>query len=214
MNEKPNLTIKHIADELTLSAFDDPVWTRSEAVNIRTYWNGVTVPMERHFKAKILWSDSGIYAHFEAMRGEEIIVAEAPDLTRKSIGLWNRDVVEIFVAPDRDEPRRYFEFEAAPTGEWLDVALDSTSGTRVSDWDYESGMETAAKIEEGRIVIAMKIPWSAFGKKPEPGDVWLGNILRCVGKDPDRGYLAWSPTMTEQPNFHVPTRFGEFHFIK
>ena len=75
-------------------------------------------------------------------------------------------------------------------------------------------METAAKVESGRVVIAMKIPWSAFGKKPKPGDIWLGNILRCVGIDPDRGYLTWSPTMTKQPDFHVPERFGEFHFIK
>lgn len=214
MNEKPNFKITHIPGDLTLIAFDDPVWARSEAVNIRTYWNGVSAPLERHFEARMLWSDSDLYARFESVRGEELIVSESPELSRKSIGLWDRDVVEIFVAPDREEPRRYYEFEAAPTGEWLDVALDSTSGSRVSDWEYESGMETAARIEHGRVLIAMKIPWTAFGKKPEPDDVWLGNILRCVGKDPDRGYLAWSPTMTEQPNFHVPERFGEFHFIK
>ena len=69
-------------------------------------------------------------------------------------------------------------------------------------------------VNDGRVVIVMKIPWTAFGKRPEAGDVWLGNILRCVGKGPNRGYLAWSPTFTEQPNFHVPERFGEFRFVK
>ena len=143
-----------------------------------------------------------------------MIVAENPDLSKKTMNLWDRDVVEIFVAPDRTEPRKYFEFEAAPTGEWLDVAIDSTSGIRVADWNYESGMEVTPKMERGRIIITIKIPWTAFGKKPEAGDVWLGNLLRCVGKDPDRGYLAWSPTMTDEPNFHVPTRFGELHFVR
>jgi hypothetical protein len=50
--------------------------------------------------------------------------------------------------------------------------------------------------------------------KPKSGDVWLGNLLRCVGRDPDRGYLAWQPTMTEKPNFHVPEKFGEFEFVR
>jgi hypothetical protein len=61
--------------------------------------------------------------------------------------------------------------------------------------------------------MALKVPWSAFGRKPRPGDVWLGNLFRCVGKDPNRGYLAWSPTLTKVPNFHVPERFGEFVFV-
>jgi alpha-galactosidase len=75
-------------------------------------------------------------------------------------------------------------------------------------------MESAARIEKGKVVMAMKIPWTAFGVTPKAGDVWLGNLFRCVGKDPTRGYLAWSPTMTANPNFHVPEKFGEFVFQK
>jgi alpha-galactosidase len=58
----------------------------------------------------------------------------------------------------------------------------------------------------------MQIPWEAFSRKPQPGDVWLGNIFRCVGESENRGYLAWRPTMTERPNFHVPEAFGQFVF--
>ena len=83
----------------------------------------------------------------------------------------------------------------------------------MTDWDYRPGMEAAAGIEENRVIMAMKIPWKAFGKKPNAGDVWLGNIFRCVGKEPERGYLAWQPTFTEKPNFHVPEKFGEFVFV-
>jgi alpha-galactosidase len=62
--------------------------------------------------------------------------------------------------------------------------------------------------------MAIKIPWEALGRKPKPGDIWLGNIFRCVGSDPDRGYLAWQPTLTEKPNFHVPEKFGMFSFVR
>ncbi|MBK9164456.1 MAG: carbohydrate-binding family 9-like protein [Acidobacteria bacterium] len=160
------------------------------------------------------WSDSGLSVTFDGRQDEPVIASADPVLERKSIGLWERDVCEIFIAPDRNGPRRYFEFEVAPTGEWLDLAIDLTSGERVTDWDYNSGMEAAAKTEDGRVLMAMKIPWEAFGRKPKAGDVWLGNIFRCVGEGETRGYLAWQPTMTEKPNFHVPEKFGEFHFIK
>jgi hypothetical protein len=62
--------------------------------------------------------------------------------------------------------------------------------------------------------MAFKIPWKAFGGKPATGDVWLGNLYRAVGTGDTRGYLAWSPTMTKDPQFHVPEKFGEFVFVK
>lgn len=180
--------------------------------SVNTFWDGRPCTGERGFKAGIGWNDPGLFVYFSAEQHEPLVVADDPILDAKSMGLWERDVCEIFIAPDRNEPRRYFEFEAAPTGEWLDLAIDLTSGERVTDWEYSSGMEAAARIEDERVLIAMKIPWEAFGRKPKPGDVWLGNIFRCVGKGADRGYLAWRPTMTERPNFHVPDAFGEFVF--
>lgn len=213
MPDKLQFTVKHAAD-LSVTDLDSTVWNSASDASLSRHWDGREAPRGRWAKAKILWSDTALYVRFEAQQAEPLVVADKPDLSNKAMNLWDRDVVEIFVAPDKDEPRKYFEFEAAPTGEWLDVALDSTSGKRISDWDYRSAMETAARIEKGKMIIAMRIPWQAFGKKPAAGDVWLGNLLRCIGKDPDRGYLAWSPTLTKEPNFHVPERFGEFHFVK
>jgi hypothetical protein len=75
-------------------------------------------------------------------------------------------------------------------------------------------MEPAARIEKDKVTMAFKIPWKAFGRKPSAGDVWLGNLYRAVGTGDTRGYLAWSPTMTKEPQFHVPEKFGEFVFVK
>jgi hypothetical protein len=62
--------------------------------------------------------------------------------------------------------------------------------------------------------MVMAIDLKAFGRVPKTGDVWMGNLFRCVGKDPDRGYLAYNPTETAVPSFHVPDKFVAFEFRK
>ena len=187
-------------------------WRNGNEIIVDKYWNGSASEIRRQFRVRTVWSDIALYVRFEANQSGPLVASDEPILDSKTVHLWDRDVCEIFIASDRDEPNKYFEFEVAPTGEWLDLAIDATSGQRDTDWEYHSGMEVAARIEEHRVIMATKIPWKAFGRKPDAGDVWLGNIFRCVGKDPDRGYLAWQPTLTEKPNFHVPEKFGQFVF--
>lgn len=204
--------IPYLDHDFVVSELANESWERADVCLVDRYWSGQTAPVGRQFDARILWSETALYVRFNANREEPLVVSDAPDLNKKTLGLWERDVCEIFIAPDSNEPCKYFEFEAAPTGEWLDLAVDMTDGERITDIDYESGMQAAARIEEEQVLIALRIPWEAFGKRPNAGDVWLGNIFRCVGKEPDRGYLAWQPTMTEIPNFHVPSAFGKFEF--
>ena len=211
-NVKASVRIRFIEKDLAVDDVSNALWKKADPVRVRAYWSGLAAPAGRQFTARLLWSSSALYVMFEANVAEPLAVSDNPDPSRKTMGLWDRDVCEIFVAPDRNEPRRYFEFEVAPTGEWIDVALDSTGGTRKTDWDYRSGMESFAHTEADKVVMAIKITWKAFGKTPKAGDVWLGNLLRCVGRDPDRGYLAWSPTETKSPDFHKPEKFGEFKF--
>lgn len=210
---KPLLYIKNINADFAVSDVSNSQWKKADRVSVDRYWSGDKAPERQRFTARLLWSKTALYVRFEANQEERLVVSDKPDRKKKAMGLWDRDVCEIFVAPDAKEPRKYFEFEVAPTGEWLDVALDITSGTRKSDWAYKSDMEAFAKIGTGKVIMTIKIPWRAFGKTPKAGDFWLGNLLRCVGKDPGRGYLAWQPTMTKEPAFHVPEKFGEFRFI-
>ena len=127
--------------------------------------------------------------------------------------LWERDVCELFLAPDANEPRRYAEFEVAPTGEWLDLMVDWRN-EEPRDWEYLSGMKAFARMEGELVTMGFKVPWEAFDRRPEPDERWSGNLFRQVGSGETRGYLAWSPTMTEKPQFHVPEKFGEFVFVK
>ena len=207
-----SVTIKFTDSDFEVSDLQNSVWNTAKKVSICTYWNGVVAPESRQCSVQALWSERNLYIRFETPRSEEMVLSDNPQTGGKTIGLWERDVCEIFIAPDKNDPQKYFEFEVAPTGEWLDLAINSTSGERITDWDYGSGMEAAACIEEGHVLMAIRIPFTAFGSTPKAGDLWLGNLFRCVGKDPHRGYLAWIPTLTEVPNFHVPERFGQLFF--
>ena len=213
MPQRKSVSIKHIDRDHAVTDLNNAAWNKAASVNIDTYWDGTQAPSGRRFIAKLLWSDKHLYVKFEAEQAEPLVISEKPNTSSKTMNLWDRDVCEIFLAPNKKEPRKYFEFEVAPTGEWIDVALNTTSGKRVSDWGYASAMESSAAVGKETVTMAIKVPWKAFGKAPQAGDVWLGNIFRCIGKDPGRGYLAWSPTMTPLPNFHVPERFGEFAFV-
>jgi alpha-galactosidase len=213
MTSSTRLTISHISEDFSIDRLDYPAWDAAPPVVVSKYSSGKAAAKGREFSARLLWSDTGLYVKFDASQSEPLVVSDQPDLTQKIKGLWNRDVCEIFIAPDRKNRNKYFEFEIAPTGEWVDLGIEVTPAERKTDWDYRSGMTSAVRVEKDKVVMAIKIPWSAFGARPKAGDVWLGNLLRCVGKDPDRGYLAWQPTKTAKPNFHVPEKFGEFRFV-
>lgn len=206
--------IQHIPSDFAIADLDNSAWRHAREFVIEKYWSGASAPKARNVEVRLLWSASALYVRFEANQSEPIVVSDNPDISKKTMQLWDRDVCEIFLAPDAKQPRKYLEFEVAPTGEWIDLAIHYTGAERITDWHFNSGMESAAKIEKAKVVMAMKIPWKAFSATPKPGDVWKGNVFRCVGRDPDRGYLAWRPTMTEKPNFHVPEKFGEFVFEK
>jgi alpha-galactosidase len=206
--------IAHISKDFSVKRLHDPVWQKAKAVEVTTYWSGETASEGRRFWAWLLWSDKFLYIRFVAPHAEPPVVNTKPDLSKKTIGLWERDVCEIFIAPDKMNPNKYFEFEIAPTGEWIDLGIEVTPKERLTDWKYSSRMQSAASDIKGETYAAIKIPFASLGRTPAAGDIWLGNIFRCIGKDPGRGYLAWRPTKTPEPNFHVPSAFGEFHFVK
>ena len=207
------INIPHIENDFLVGELDNESWEKAQEIAVENYWSGEKANFGRHAKAKLLWSDSAFYVRFETNQTEPLVVSKAPNLKSKTKGLWDRDVCEIFVAPNSKEPNKYFEFEIAPNGEWIDLEIHRMSDERKTDLDYQSGMESAAKIEIGKVLTAMKIEWKAFGKTPKVKDIWKGNLFRCVGSGETRGYLAWSPTKTEMPNFHIPEAFGEFEFL-
>ena len=206
--------IQFVENDIPIDDLDHPSWDMAREVKIKSLWNGQRAVKKRRFIAQLLWNEEALFVRFKANQGERPFINESPDLSKKANGLWERDVCELFLACDPDNPRKYFEFEIAPTGEWLDLRIHQEPEKRHTDWEFESGMKTAARIERDLITMAFAVNWSALGVTPKAGDTWKGNLLRVVGRGNGRGYLAWSATRTETPNFHVPERFGDFNFIK
>src|SRR5580765_1505786 len=208
MVDDKTIQARHVSADIDVADFTNPQWTYAHRIQIDHYWSGESAPASRHAEARILWSNKALHLRFVCNQAEPLIVSDEPQTEKKTMGLWDRDVCEIFVAPEPNAVERYFEFEAAPTGEWVDVAIHWTPGKRESDWNFNSHLTTAAKIEPDRVTIGMRIPWSHWTPQPQKGKRWRVNLFRCVGKDPNRGYLGWQPTKTAQPNFHVPQVFG------
>lgn len=208
------IKVAYIKQDFSISELNNKSWRKAGEIPIEKYWSGEDAPAGRHAKAKLLWSPTALYARFAANQTEPLVISETPNLNGKTKGLWDRDVCEIFVAPDKNQPREYFEFEIAPNGEWIDLGIHQMPDKREVNWDYHSGMQSSAKIKTDKIIMAIKVEWKALGKTPKAGDIWLGNLFRCVGSGDTRGYLAWQPTRTPEPAFHVPQAFGEFEFTK
>lgn len=221
MNDKtgalPSAAALKIKHDLSPGDFNHADWLKATPIQIHQYWSGEEAPEGRHAEARLLWSDQALHIRFECQQKEPVVVSATPQTEKKTMGLWDRDVCEIFIAPDPNVVERYFEFEAAPTGEWLDVAIHWTPEKRESDWEFHSGMTVAAMttVTKGgsandlqTIWINVRIPWNGWIDKPQVGERWRVNLFRCVGKDPGRGYLAWQPTRAPEPAFHVPQVFG------
>ncbi len=211
-HEDQIIEARHTAIDLNATDLKSAEWKNAQGIQIDRYWSGAPAPAGRHAEARILWSTKALHVRFVSHQAEPLVVSEKPQTLNKTMGLWDRDVCEIFIAPDPHVVERYLEFEAAPTGEWLDVAIHWSPQKRESDWEFHSHMSTAARVENDRVTIAMRIPWNHWIHEPQKGERWRVNLFRCVGKDPNRGYLAWQPTRTPQPNFHVPEVFGWLRF--
>lgn len=207
-----HIVTRYARKPIEVSDFENEVWQECEPIMIDHYWSGEPAPPSRHAEARICWSSEALHVRFVCTQQEPLIVVDNPRIDKKTLGLWDRDVCEIFLAPDATNPSRYFEFEAAPTGEWVDLGITMTSSGRETEWDFVSGFATAAKLEQEQLIVGMRIPWSEAIPQPEPREEWRVNLFRCVGPESPERYLAWQPTRTEEPNFHVPQAFGTLRF--
>jgi hypothetical protein len=212
MDSHSTVVARYARRPVSITNLEDGLWRECQPITINRYWSGEPAPSARHAEARICWSDEALYVRFVCNQQEPLVVSSNPATDKKTLGLWDRDVCEIFLAPDPKNPSRYFEFEAAPTGEWVDLGITLTPSGRETDWDLASGLTVAAKFEHEQLLVGMRIPWSETIPKPEPGEVWRVNLFRCVGPEAPERYLAWQPTRTPEPNFHVPEAFGALRF--
>lgn len=194
---------------------DSPAWRRTTPVALTRCWNGEPAPPELATVARLGWDDSCLLIAFDC--GYDQLDADTGadvDQTIERMGLWERDVCEAFIAsPAEPHAESYKEFEVAPTGQSCDVAINRP---RVDcDMRWNSGMTTAATIAvvARRWQALMRIPFAALGTTPARGDRWRANLFRIGRVQGVRRYMAYSPTLTSTPDFHVPHAFVPLVFV-
>ncbi|HCF94089.1 MAG TPA: hypothetical protein DEW46_03430 [Verrucomicrobia bacterium] len=157
---------------------------------------------------RALWSDQFLYLIFRGPYTELTTYTPADPKVERDL-LWERDVVEAFIDSEPASSKTYREFELAPNGEWVDLAIDLEHQAFDRSWD--SGFITDVTITESPKVwtARMRIPWSAFPSgRPEPGARWSANFYRCDYAN--RAFLAWNPTGVG--SFHHPPAFAPLVF--
>jgi hypothetical protein len=163
------------------------------------------------------WTDTHLYLLFVCPYRElNLWLPAQPGRDRDK--LWDRDVVEVFLGDDWKNIRHYREYEIAPTGDWIDLAIDLDRKGYGAKW--ESGWRTAARIDEKAKIwyAAAAIPLKSVSAHPVvAGTRWRSNLYRIDGKGPDAGrrFMCWQPTcvVNRDPN-HVPEAFGTIVFVK
>ncbi len=190
-------------------------WSRAAAVALHSSRGRAT---DDRFvtEARVAATDNGLAVRWHG-RFDRLISApeDTPvDAAGATPLLWTlSDVGEIFGGPEA-EAGRYAEVQLAPDGRWVALDIDLN---RDESPPYRSALHQPTVLESavgaGSWAAALMVPWAAFGRRPESGETWAGNLYRLIPgpapDDPPRTLLAWSPT---GDSFHRPERFGRWRF--
>jgi hypothetical protein len=201
-----------------LLAADDAAWAGARAVE----WGPATYATR--FRA--VWSDEGLFLRFDANDP-----APWHTMTRRDEHLWDEEVVEIFLDPDRSG-RDYYELEVNPANVVCDLRMISPWPDKKGDIDWNlAGLETRVHPLGGAGVgklgwtVTAFLPWSGLralpsaGKvalPPKPGDAWRFNVFRIErpggpeSPEQDAVFTAWSPPSVA--SFHDASAFRDLVF--
>jgi hypothetical protein len=203
------ITATHVPREIRLDAAHPAVdWQSASPIVFCADWQGESRHPGRETQVRALWSPEMLYLRFECRFRELFLFADAEANGRRD-HLWERDVAEAFLQPDPSRQRYYREFEISPNGMWID--LDIFPGGRAN---LQSGLQRSVNLDERESTwtAEMAIPLRALTPHFDPRAIWRANFYRVEGIEEPRSYMAWQPTQTPQPNFHVPSAFGKLRF--
>jgi hypothetical protein len=211
-----SLSIPYVRGEPALDIDPDALtWKKAGAGRIVKDCSRTVDYPDLDTEVRAFWTDRSLYVLFACPYRSLNRFAPGPD-GRDRDKLWDRDVVEVFLGDDWKNIRHYREYEIAPTGERVDLAIDLDGGGEGRAWS--SGWDTRARIDEAAKVwyAAARIPLASVSSaRVSPGTRWRLNLYRIDGDGPDaqRRFLCWQPTcvVNRDPN-HVPEAFGTLIF--
>ena len=193
------------------------LWGKCGAAAIDRYWDGRSALREKGHNwmnltyVRSLWNEQTVFFYFESWF-DSLNVNPEWSMETATEGLWNKDVVEVFLKPGTAP--NYFEIEVSPLGQWADMRIVEPRVEVDLEWNSKLELETLLSKQESiwRVFLGLSYE-SIWEGPPKVGESWRVNLFRIAGKKPHREYLAWRPTFTGQPDFHAPPSFGHLIFI-
>jgi len=187
---------------------NEPVWQKATPVSVEYGSLKYDARPELATSVRVLYSGQFIYFGWECPF-TKLTVFDTPSAERERLGLWERDVVEVFVGSDWQNINRYAEYEVAPSNERLDLILDLPK----RDFGWDGRAQSAVKVDKRRKVwtVEWRMPLEVLAAtRPSPGTRWRINLYRC--DKASNAYLAWSPVL--KGSFHTPEKFGVLQFAE
>jgi hypothetical protein len=192
-------------------------------------WNGTqwinipprTVIADKYStKAKVLYSDTGIYFLFDCVDKKLTATMKADFMN-----LYEEDVVEVFLWTSEDFPV-YFEYELSPLNFELPIMVPNYKGKFFGwlPWHYEGDRKTrhstsaiGGKRESGadlkgwmaEFFIPFKLLTPLQQVPPSSGTKWRANMYRIDYDHKGETTFSWQKTKV---NFHDYNSFGTFLF--
>lgn len=183
--------------------FDEAAFSREKYPKIKTI-------VASRWTANYLYL--AFWCHYQTLNTYQ---GEDPAVER--MGLWEKDVVESFINPQPEHPSHYYEFEVAPTNQWIDLEID-LDRTPSGNPKWNSGFKHATRIDPARHVWTSEWRIPAQSMKVErirPNAEWRLNFYRSDGPDDARRNLSWGavPRKDVPALFHQPASFGTIRFV-
>jgi hypothetical protein len=154
------------------------------------------------------WTASNLYFLFVSDY-QSMNLRDNPSRITETWGIWDNDVVEVFIGHDLERIGLYKEFEVTPQEEWVDLDVDRGRKGKEVDWLWNSGMRARSFIdhERRRWYCEIQLPWASIDKRePKAGNELRLNLYRIEGHNPNRKFITWQPV--NSPSYHSPEAFG------
>lgn len=202
--ERKDLRAAKVAAAPAIDGVIDEAWAAATPLEFTTDWAGRSTKTKT--RVRTLWSPEGLYMLWE-LEG----TSDNTDRTRPTdverVDLYQENCVELFLAPDPAQRKKYLELEVGPYGHWFDLLVDRTGAKVRSDIAWSSGVTVGTMRDGDKAVIELAITAPEVLAALVPDAKLPIGLFRMEGKAP-RQYLAAFPTRTPKPNFHVPDAFG------
>ena len=157
----------------------------------------------------------GVHVRF-SLEGDRLVAAfevEAtgeepsvnPDLPADASawGLWDWDVVELFVRANARPT--YYEFQVSPLGQYFE--LEIFEPRKRFNRDFTSGFrQSVTRSRSGGWQARFEIPLSRLGWDGRPESL-VGNAFAILGPAGHRTYWSLFLPPQQTPDFHLPDRF-------